>query len=192
MAQGITTKVMPGAPSVSGYIQYAPKGIALPTDATTAPVAGWVKIGYVSSEGVKPEETTKVEDERDWNDDIVLTMDGESTIKRAFTLISTLDFDVNVFLFGAANVSKTAATTTASEKLVIARDGEGIDECQLLIDMKFGKRLRREVFPSVKPVLTGRTEYTKSKAMGYQVEVTAHKDSNGKFLYEYLDDGVKA
>lgn len=188
----ISTKVMPGSPKVSGYIHYSPAGVALPTDATTDLAAGWTSLGLISNDGVKPEETTKVEDERDWNEDVILTADGEATIKRSLTLVSTLEFEVNVFLFGSANVTRVAATATAGEQIAISRDGAGIEPCQIVLDMAFGKKLHREVFPIMKPTLTGRLEYKKTKAKGFTLDLTAHKDSNGKFLYEYMTDGVTA
>lgn len=191
MSKPLTTKVMPGAPKAGGYLHYSPLGTALPTDATTALAAGWINLGYISNDGVKPEESTKVEDERDWAEDVVLTADGEVTLKRSATLISTLEYAVNVFLFGAGNVTKVAATPTTPETIAVARDGAGIESCQICLDLVFGTRIRREVFPIMKPTLTGRLEYKKVKAQGYSIELTAHRDANGKFMYDYMTDGVK-
>lgn len=191
MAKAIPTKVVTGAPKVGGYIHVAPLGTALPTDETTALGAGWIDLGYLSADGVKPEESTSTEDIRDWNQDVVLNADGEPTIKRSFTLISALDADVQRFIHGAANVTVTAATPTAPEKIAVKNTGAGIPEVMVCFDMMFGSRITREVFSIVKPTLTGITEYEKTKPRGYQIEMAALRDSAGYFSYTYTSDGVK-
>lgn len=188
----LTTKVMPGKPKVSGYLHYAPLGTALPVDAAASLNAGFVELGFVADDGVKPSAGFSEASESDWKGDKILTVEEEYDSNFEFTLVSELEQAVNEFLYGAVNVAVTAATASSGEKMSVKETGYTIPECSMVIDLAHGSKLLRRVYPQVKPIVTGIREYTRSKALGHTVKCTAHKDAAGNYSYKYTDDGVFA
>ena len=65
------TNVSTGKPNVAGGIFRAPKGTALPTDATTALGAAFVNLGYISDAGVENDNEMTVNEIKAWGGVIV-------------------------------------------------------------------------------------------------------------------------
>lgn len=96
-------------PNSGGVMYGAPAGTTLPTDATTALNAAFVKLGYLTSDGTTNEEETDSTDVEAFGGDVVLTL--QTSRKESFTqsFLQTLDPDVLKEYYGQENVTTDAA-----------------------------------------------------------------------------------
>ena len=59
--------------------------------------------------------------------------------------------------------------------------------------MAYEDQLRRVVAPKAKITTDSfEVDFNDSDPIGYPVKLTLYRDPNGKFFYDYIDDGIKA
>ncbi len=194
MALPSTSKIGAGTPNitVTGGIMVAPLGTALPTDAEAAPDPAFVPLGYVSEDGVAPQGERSVNAVKDWNADIIAQLQTEHSARFQFTLYSVFDADVLKFVFGAENVTVTAATATAGTRVHVKETGSVLPHVAFLIDVKHGgKKLRACIADGQ---LTEQTEnpWVVGELLGHQVTLDAFRPADGVKVHRYYDDGVFA
>jgi hypothetical protein len=182
--------VAAASPVATGGVLWAPEGTALPTDATTALNAAFVALGYVGEDGLTPSgEAASSEDQVAWGGDVVATLDTSKSVGRyTFKLIEVFSQDVAEFVFGADNVTVTAAVGTTGTRIAIADNGQEPPRGVFVFDMIYrGKRMRR-VLPVGQPRLTAEDALVHSALGGYEIEVTALPDNAGNRQYRYFED----
>ena len=119
-------KIIIGAPdqSTTGAVAFADVGTTLPTTAVaTLDTATWTDGGYVSENGVSLTPTFSTTDIKDWSRASVRTLLDEFTGEVKFSFIQT-DYDSLCAIFGASNVTKTAATTIKGELIKVSIGAE--------------------------------------------------------------------
>jgi len=87
-------------------------------------------------------------------------------------------------------VTVTAATAEHGNQMAIARAGELPPTKPWVFDMGYGAYSRRVVLPNARITDVGDISYTDGDVIAYEVTLTAYKDTNGEFSYEYTDDGL--
>jgi hypothetical protein len=113
MAQSVAN-VAAGSPLATGGILYGPKGTARPSDATTTPNAALKAFGYADDKGLEPSgEGAKKKEITAWGGDVIASLTEAKSIRKfRFTLVEVFSVDVLKFVFGAGNVTSTAATSS--------------------------------------------------------------------------------
>ena len=107
-------------------------------------------------------------------------------------LFRSLNEDVLKTIFGASNVTVTAATTTAPKSIAINVNSEEQEEAVWVIDMIMrGNNPKRIVIPYGKITEMGEITYKDDEAVGYDVTITGAADSSGNTHYEYMEIGEK-
>lgn len=188
-----TANVVAASPNVSGGVAIAPKGTALPTDATTALAGAFVRLGYVSEDGVVPaDDAASVTDVRAWGGDIIARLlESKSVARYDFTLVEVLNEAVNEFVYGEDNVTVTAATTSAGTKLAIEDKGDEPEDCVLVFDMVYKAKRLRVVVPNASSVITGQNPFVHTGVGGFTVQTTCLADEDGVRQYKYLENDDK-
>lgn len=186
MAQ-LVKNVAAASPLVSGGILAAPIATALPTDATTALNVAFKAFGYASEDGIAPSgEGASREEIKAWGGDVVLSvLTAKSIRKFTFTLIEVFNEETAKAVFGAANVTATAAVSGTGSKLAIQDKGDEPALQRFVFDMMYGAKRMRVVIPNGQLVITGEKPYVDGDAMGYECEVTCLPDSSGVRVYRY-------
>lgn len=185
--------VSTGKPKVGGSIHRAllSSSPTIPTDCTTA-LSGFTCLGYVSEDGLKHNMSNDNEDIKAWGGDVVLTIKNSRTDEFQFTLLEVKDENVLKAVFGDANVTVAAATTTAPKTISIASNNDDSPACAWVIEMVMRDGdPKRIVIPNGKITEIGEIDYKDDEAVGYDITIAAEADSNGNTHYEYMTVGDK-
>ena len=90
-----------------------------------------------------------------------------------------------------ANVSVTAATSSAPKAIAVASNSAVQPDCVWVIEMLMqGNNPKRIVIPRGAITEIGDVTYKDDEAVGYQVTVRGKVDSNGNTHYEYMTVGT--
>ena len=192
MAQ-LASNISAASPIATGGVLYAPKGTALPTDASTALAAAYKALGYVGEGGIEASgEGASYNDIIAWGGDIVASvLESKSITKYSFTLLEVFNEEVAKLVFGTTNVTVTAATALAGTKLAILDKGAEVPRGVFAFEMVYGGKKMRYVFPDAQLAVTGEGPLVHSDITNYAVEITAYPDSSGVRSYRYLENDNK-
>lgn len=187
-------KVLVGAPDqsgVSGAILSAPLGTALPTGTAGAINVAFVGGGYVSKEGVKVTPELSTTDIQDWNGDVVRTLLEAFKGTVEFALIQ-YDGAGATMVFGAGNVTITAATSSKGEEVAVALGADLPPARSWVFKMKDGDALIRIVLPNAQVTKWTELSFMKTSPIALGCTLSCYPDSSGKSIYIYTNDGVKS
>lgn len=138
-----TANVTAGKGKVGGYIYWAPKATALPTDATTALATGYKCLGYISDDGVTITTNSSSTDIKDWNGDTILATQTEYSAEASFKLVEFLNEDALKAALGTGNV------TTANSKTTVDFGSGDVDAAIFVFEVVFtGGKVGRWIFPN--------------------------------------------
>lgn len=174
-----------GKPKIGGAVFRAPLGTALPTDATTALAAAFANVGYISNNGIVNANAVQKDEYRAWGGDVVLTYTSENGYTDTFqmTAIETMNTETLKMRYGDGNVTGTLAAGIT----VAVNDNEDNDAPHVyVIDMILRGALKRVVIPEGVLSATGNITYVDNNPVGYDMTISAHKDSDGNSHYEYI------
>ena len=188
------TNVSTGKPNVSGAIYRAARtgSLTVPTSASASLSSDYKCLGYISEDGVTNDLSMETDKVKAWGGDTVLVFQTDKGDTFKFKLLETLNEDVLKTIFGASNVTVTAATTTAPKSITINVNSEEQEEAVWVIDMIMrGNNPKRIVIPYGKISEMGEITYKDNEAVGYDVTITGTADSSGNTHYEYMEIGEK-
>ena len=167
---------------------YAVLGTALPTDASTALVAAYKPLGYISEDGIRPAFDVSVDKIKAFGGDVVAALLADESRSFEITLLEVFGSEVNSFIFGASNVTIVPPTTTIGTKTAIQDKGGKPAQCVIVFDLKHGTKRRRLVVPIADPTVSGEEPYTDGGLMAYTLTVEALKNGSGVRVYDYVEN----
>ena len=182
-----------GKPKVAGAIYRAlcGDGVTIPTDATTELDTDLKLLGYISDDGVTHTMANSEDGIKAWGGDTVLIPDSDRTDDFQFTLLEIMNEEVLKAVYVDANVSVTAATSSAPKSIAVASNSAVQPDCVWVIDMLMqGNNPKRIVIPRGAITEIGDVTYKDDEAVGYQVTVRGKADTNGNTHYEYMTVGT--
>ncbi len=186
-----STKVAVGKPKATGGAFTAVAGTALPTTEAVALNAAFKLAGYISQEGLTQRIGVGTEEIVAWGGDTVRKLQTTQDVIFALTMLETNDVSQGVY-YGTENVTVTARTLTAGEKLAIKINSNELPRQPWVFELKDGLRTGRIVLPVAQVTDRGEVTYVGDDAVAYPVELTAYPDANGVKAFIYWDDGVFA
>lgn len=173
-----------------GGIRKAPLGTVIPTDATTALVETFVRMGYVTTDAVTQTVNRSAEDEYAWGNVVVDTHETEYGVALTFTLMESSNAETLKALVGDENVIVTPADATHGNRIEVRWKSGLPPKAAWVIDMLRVKGgTQRKVAPSAQLVYSGDVQYVDSTSIKYSVELRCHTDDNDVPVYDYMDDG---
>lgn len=172
--------VSTGKPKAGGAVYTAPLATAVPVDATTALVAAYTDLGYVSEDGLVNTIETDSESIKAWGGDTVLVVQTSREETFQFTFIET---NANVLkeVYGEANVTVEKGLTVVKHSSATRTQRRYIFEVVLT-----GNRVKRIVVPNAQISEVGDVTYVDGEAIGYEVTLAALPDSTGVTAIEYI------
>ncbi|RBO82068.1 phage tail tube protein [Nocardia puris] len=183
MAGASVAKIGVGAPDrVTGGILVAPAGTTLPTT-PSASVSSWTKLGYVGDDGIRPSGTRTSTDLFDWAGDLIYSPQENHSAAFQFRLLSAWDPDVLAEVFGEDNVSTVGSLTTVHET------GEPLSVHPWLFDVRDGGKRGRLVIPEGQITAVTESPFVRNGLKAFDCTLTCYKDTSGKKVYRYYDDG---
>lgn len=170
-----------GKPMATGGVYFAPKGTALPTDATTALASDFNSVGYVSEDGVTNEVETDTEEIKAWGGDIVATPQTSYSEKFSLTLIETNATGLKV-VYGDGNV-----TVESDGSIKINHNATEKTPIVMVLEILMSNdKVKRICIPKCKLSEVGEITYKDDEAIGYECTFQALPDDAGNTSYEYI------
>lgn len=160
----------------TGYALYAPTGTSLPTNATSAPAAGFLAgdVGYLSDAGITMSIGRETTDITAWqNADVVRTIMTGHTVTFQFEMLET-NSDSLELAFGnfASNTVEVDGTTMPNKAFILHVDDAGNDI--------------RIVIPNGQVTENGDVTFANNDAVKWPVTITAFPDGNQNKAYIYF------
>ena len=173
---------------VTGAINSAVTGTALPTDETTALVAAFKDSGYISDAGLKIGTNQSNTEITDWSGNVVRDILQSYGNQLSWEHLEWNEQSLKNFL-GDGNV--TVVSTTGSPTKITAKfNGDEMPTKEWVFNIKDGVRKIRVVVPNGKVSERGEISFTKGDAVKLPVTIKTYPDASGNHIYVYSSDGV--
>lgn len=189
----VATNVSTGKPKIAGSIYRAllSANPTIPTTASATLSSDFKCLGYIGDDGVKNGSSIENDKVKAWGGDVVLSYQKGRTDTFEFKMIEVLNEEVLKAVYVDANVTVTAATSSAPKSIAVAVNNAEQPDCVFVIDMVMrGNNPKRIVIPCAKISDVAEIVYKDDEAVGYDVTVTAAADSSGNTHYEYMTVGT--
>ncbi len=161
----------------TGYTLFAATGTTLPTNATTAPAAGFLAndVGYLSDAGITMSIGRDVTDIKAWqNGDTVRTIQTGHTVSFQFEMLET-NSDALELYFG--NFSSSSVEV----------DGTAMPQKAMIFHIEDTGNDIRVCVPIAQVTESGDVTFANSDAVKWPVTVTCFPDGNGNKAYIYFN-----
>jgi len=177
-----SSNVSTGKPKVGGAIFVAPKGTAVPTDASTPLAGAFVNLGYVSEDGLTNTVATDTNDTNAWGGDTVLSEQTSYKETFSFGLIETKEASVAQY-YGPENVE-----VDGSGNITIKHNGKTLPEQVAVIETVLSNgRVKRTVIEKAKMSdRSGDITYTDGDPVTYPIVWNAKPNANGDTAVDYI------
>lgn len=190
----VSTNVSTGKPAVTGSIYRALRtaNLTVPTTASaTLSSTDYKCLGYIGEDGVSNDSNYESDEIKAWGGDIVLPVQKGRTDTFKFKLLEVLNEEVLKAVYVDANVTVTAATSSAPKAVAVSVNNNEQPDAVWVIDMIMrGNNPKRIVIPYGKLTELSEISYKDDDAVGYEVTITASADSSGNTHYEYMNIGT--
>lgn len=178
--------------NILGGLWRGPSSVAVPTSLTTVPVA-MKHLGFVAEDGLEENEDRPTTSIFAWGSDLVAKPQESFDLTLTFTLYEALNSEVAKARYGDTNVTVTAASPTAGEKLSIIQTSDVAGFNTLLFDSfsPGGKRYQK-FFPIAQFVNADSQTVNHKSVLAHRLTYTFYPDSTGRYAVMLTDDGVLA
>jgi hypothetical protein len=165
--------------AVSGAVYVGPTGTEAPTDSGTVLDAGFVDLGYLSSDGISEDfgrETTTV---KGWQNGATLReITSGGTYSVSMTFLET-NLDVLELYFGA----------TITDGVLEGNPASTGGRKSFVFDVIDGEKIERTYLPIAEVTSVGERVLVSGEAVGYAITLTGYADANDvtykKFFSEF-------
>ncbi len=191
-AHTLTKNTFVGVPKVAGGIWLAPQTVVLPTDALTERPAGCVRLGGVSEDGYTYGSDRQVEKRKDWNGQVVRSLQTSMDDMFEVTFIEFLNPDLLGVLYGTDNVTVVPPDATNGTQITVRHSVDQLEHGAYIIDTFDGKTKRRRVIPDAQPDTIEPIVEKPGEWSVYQVKFSIYPDSQGytSYVYTVLNDAT--
>lgn len=173
---------------VTGAINSAPTGTALPTDEATALNAAFKDSGYISDGGLKIGSNQNSTEINDWSGNVVRTIMAGYGNQLTWEHLEWNEQSLKNFL-GDANVTVTQTVGTPT-KITAKFNGDEMPVKEWVFNIKDGIRKLRVVVPNGQVTERGEISFLKTEAVKLPITLKTFPDASGNHIYIYSNDGV--
>lgn len=171
---GTSADVLVGA---TGEIYAGPAGTALPTTAAAVLNAAFVKLGFVSEDGVTMSISQDTNEIKAWGGSTVRKVQTSHLVEVKAVLLETNPGTVKAF-FGTGNFDD------ALNRIEVTKDMN--ERGEWIIDTVDGSNKIRLVIPDGEVTGHGDVVFKTDSAIGYEITITCYEDASSVKVYEYL------
>ena len=175
--------------ATTGAVAVAPVGTDMPADArATLPTSVWDDGGYVSEDGISVTITRSTTPIRDWSKAAVRNLLTEFGGAIALSFLQIDEFAAKR-VFGASNVTKTAATSSAGEIIKVSIGAELPPIEAWCFSMKDGDARIRVCVPRGQVTDVNQIDFKPDAGNIIGGTLQCYDDGTGKSIYFIYDDG---
>ena len=149
---------------------------AVPSDASTAPGAGWTDLGHVTQDGVAETNSKTQNDILNWYGTVVRSITSEQTFQLSFSFMET-NAEVLEAYYGDSSATDSAWVVKAVQGARRA----------WIIDAVDGALVRRLFVPDAQVTDTGDITSATEDAIVYPITITCYPDGSDVLYYGYVD-----
>ena len=191
-AHTLSKNTFVGKPTVTGGIFLLPQTVALPTDATSARPAECIRLGGVSEDGYPYMSERSIEKRRDWNGQVVRSLQTSIDDMFEITYIEFLNPELLAALYGDENVTVVPADATTGTQIAVRHSVDMPEHGAYIIDTLDGKVKRRRCIPDAQletldPIVERPGEWSVFKAR-YSIMPDAQGFTS--YVYTVLNDAT--
>jgi hypothetical protein len=191
-AHTLSKNTFVGKPTVTGGIFLLPQTVALPTDAISARPAECIRLGGVSEDGYTYMSERQIEKRRDWNGQVVRSLQTSIDDMFEITYIEFLNPELLAALYGTENVTVIPADATNGTQIAVRHSVDMPEHGAYIIDTLDGKVKRRRCIPDAQletldPIVERPGEWSVFKA-----KYSIMPDAQGytSYVYTVLNDAT--
>jgi hypothetical protein len=190
MANSTVAEIQVSQGAVTGAIFWAPLGTPVPTDATTALNAAFHNLGYVSSDGIQPARDISTDNVTDMNGATLRTVQTDFSSAFTATMMQTLNEYLNEAIFGAANVTVTAADATHGKRIAVLDKGRVADQGAMVIETYDGVKRHRRTAEVAQITAVEEGALVGNQIQTFTLTYSIYPGGGGTYSARYNDDGV--
>lgn len=166
-----TAEVRLGAPdaTAAGYAFRGPLGTALPADTTTALDPALINQGYISQDGVALTHDGNVIKIRDWNADVIASIEDETSVTMTITLMQRSKAALQT-IYGDANVTATGDKVTS-----YGYSGDVLPHSVWVFLLKDGAGAQRLVIGDAQVTGIGDVKLVKKEVFSQEITVEVYR-----------------
>lgn len=186
----VSANVVAGKPLATGGVHIGDVGATAPTDAETALDAAFKGAGYIGEDGLTETTDRSTEKVKAWGGDTVKVLQTDFSVTYTFTFLESVNGDVLKTVYGADNVTTTAATSNKGTLHAVKVNSDTLPRKSFVFEVKDGDARIRIHVPQGQITEVGEVTYNDSEVIGYTVTVEAFRDEDlGANAIKYIDDG---
>ena len=174
--------------ATTGAVAVADTNATAPTDARTALGTGWESGGYVDENGLSVTLTRSTTAIHDWSKAVVRNLLTEYAGAIALGFLQVDEFAANA-MFGASNVTTTAATSSAGAKMKISIGAELPPIKSYCFSMKDGNARIRVYVPRGQFTDVNQIDFKPDAGNVIGGTMATYDDGTGHSIYFMYDDG---
>jgi hypothetical protein len=178
-------------PLATGSCLVAPLGTTGPTSATAALNVAFIDLGNIGEDGFTEAMERTTDEKKNFGGKVVKVLQTEYKHTFKFVLMESLNAEVLKSVYGASNVTVTAANGTHGVQVKITKNGKRLGHFSWVIDTTDSERnaFYRNYIPDGQITEVGEVKIVHTDVIAYEVTLEAFEDASGNFVYTYTDDG---
>jgi hypothetical protein len=180
-------------PQSTGGLYTAPLGTPKPTTIATPLASPWIGLGFIGEDGVVETQDRSIDKKKSWGGATVKILQTDYVHTCKFKLLESTNAEVLKVVYGAANVTITAATATHGVQVEVKKNPKKLPKltwCVDSIDSELGA-LARQYIPIGQIMTIGDVTWTHTDTIEYDIELEAFPDPTGNHVYLLTDDNQK-
>lgn len=179
----------PNQSATTGAVAVAPVGTTMPTDAKSELASAWDDSGYISEDGISVTVTRSTTPIRDWSKNAVRNLLTEYAGSISLAFLQVDEFAAER-MFGASNVTVTAATSSAGEQIKISIGAELPPIEAWCFSMKDGNARIRVLVPQGQITDVNQIDFKPDAGNVIGGTLATYDDGTGHSIYFIYDDGT--
>ena len=188
------SNIYSAAPLVLGSLRAGPLGTEAPTSAIDTLDAGFVDLGYIGDGGFTKKLDRRTTMKRAFGGKVVKVLQSEFTGTIQLKLLESLNADCLKAVYGASNVSTTAATSQHGAQVEVLVNSIKLPHCSWVVDTADEEldAAYRIYVPDGQVTTVGDIKVVHTDTIEYDITITAFDDVTGNQMYVWTDDGNKS
>jgi len=175
--------------STTGAVAVAATSVTAPTDAKSTLGTGWTSGGYVDENGISLQTTRSVTPLKDWSKAAIKEMLSDFGGSITVNFLQVDQFAAER-LFGSSNVTVTAATSSAGEKIKVNIGANLPPVESWCFSMKDGDARLRVYVPRGQITEVAQMDFKPDTGLVFGGTIQCYDDGTGKSIVIMTDDGV--